>query len=76
MNTPAHKWQSRYPSTVAAGVLFMFLWLNLQHHAGAVQQLSVNVSGSISAYLKHRQSIEDTQGDASSWLAPLHSTKE
>jgi hypothetical protein len=74
MNTTgckSHDGQSHYPSIVAAGVLFAFLWLNLQHHAGAVEQLSVNVSGSIRAYFKHRQVREATEENAGSWQALL-----
>jgi hypothetical protein len=63
--------QARHPSVIAAGVLFTFLWLNLQHRAGAVEQLSANVSGSLRTYLKHRQGLEATHDDVDAWLAPL-----
>jgi hypothetical protein len=54
--------QPHYPSIVAAGVLFAFLWLSLvQHRAGVVDQLTAGVTSSIRHYFKHRQGIEAAQ---------------
>jgi hypothetical protein len=54
--------QQRYPSIVAAGALFAFLWLSLlQHRVAAVEQLAAGVSSSIRHYFKHRQGLEAAQ---------------